>query len=73
MTSETTGTTGRELKISLEITDREGQILADAILFIWKSGAVQSKDGALELIDLEDRIEKAIVAVKGREHGPSSI
>jgi len=60
MTNETTGTTGHKIsKTSIEVTAREAQMLLDAINFIWKSGAVQSKDGAGELIALEDRIEKA--------------
>lgn len=58
-----------EAKTSIEVTDREAQMLLDAIRFIWKSGAVQSRDGAGELIALEDRIEEAIIEVKGKEHG----
>lgn len=58
-----------EVRTSLEVTDREAQMLLDAIRFIWKSGAVQSRDGAGELIALEDRIENAIIKVKDKVHG----
>ena len=58
-----------EVKTSLEVTDREAQMLLDAIRVIWKSGAVQSRDGAGELIALEDRIENAIIKVKDKVHG----
>lgn len=62
-------TAKRKIKTAIEVTDREAQMLLDAIRFIWKSGAVQSRDGAGELIALEDRIEKAIIEVKDKSHG----
>ena len=62
-------TVKKTIKTAIEVTDREAQMLLDAIRFIWKSGAVQSRDGAGELIALEDRIEKAIIEVKDRSHG----
>lgn len=58
----------KEPKTTIEVTDREAQMLLDAIRFIWKSGAVQSRDGAGELIALEDRIEKTIIEVKDKAH-----
>ncbi len=62
-------TTKKEPKTSIELTDREAQMLLDAIRFIWKSGAVQSREGAGELIELEERIERAIIKVKDDKHG----
>jgi len=62
-------TVKKTIKTTIEVTDREAQMLLDAIRFIWKSGAVTSRGGAGELIALEDRIEKTIVAVKGEAHG----
>ena len=56
-------------KTTIEVTDREGQLLADAIRFIWKSGAVLSREGAAELMQLEDKITSAVVTIKNEEHG----
>ena len=59
----------KEPRTTIEVTDREAQMLLDAIHFVWKSGAVQSRDGAGELIALEGRIEAAIVKVKDKKNG----
>ena len=42
-------------------------MLLDAIMFVWKSGAVQSREGASELISLEKRIEKAVIIEEQQE------
>lgn len=47
----------RSKTLTIELTERELQILSDAIKFIWKSGAVLSREAADELGTLEDRIE----------------
>ncbi len=62
-------TENKEPRTAIDVTDREAQMLIDAIHFIWKSGAVQSRDGAGELIALEERIEAAIIKVKDKKHG----
>lgn len=61
----------KEAKTTLELTDREAQILADAIRFVWKSGAVQTREGATELISLEDKLVATIIEVKDKQHGES--
>ena len=50
--------------MSIELTAREAQMLLDAIMFVWKSGAVQSREGASELISLEKRIEFYLYYIK---------
>ena len=59
----------KEPRTTIDVTAREAHMLLDAINFIWKSGAVQSRDGAGELIALEGRIEAAIIKVKDKKHG----
>ena len=61
-----------ELTVDISVTDREAQILSDAIRFIWKSGAVTDRSGAVELMSLEDRIVEAIKSVKDSAYGPTS-
>lgn len=57
----------KEPRTTIEVTDREAQMLVDAIRFVWQSGAVQSREGARELIALEERIEATIA--KGKKNG----
>lgn len=40
-------------------------MLLDAIMFVWKSGVVLSREGAVELISLEEKIEKATIIADG--------
>ena len=59
----------KEATVEISVTNREAQILADAIRFIWKSGAVTTREGGAELMRLEDRLVSAVVTLKDDEHG----